>query len=97
MFELDMFFVARQINLKLNLNQNEVHKDYVRIKLALVKAKGSVKSLDGKNTEDLMQISGLKEKIDQVAKIKSVCWYGHVFIEHKHNVISKRLHCKKAQ
>ena len=38
----------------------------------------SVKLVDKKNTEDLMNMLGLKEATDKLAKVNGMRWYSHV-------------------
>ena len=49
-----------------------------RTERAMVRAMCGVKLMDRKKTEDLMQMLGLEESVDQLAKANSVRWYGHV-------------------
>ena len=40
--------------------------------------------MDRKNTEELMEMLGLKETWDRMAKANGVRWYGHVIKRVKH-------------
>ena len=45
---------------------------------AMVRSMCGVKSVDRKKMEDLMEMLGLKEILDRMAKANGVRWYGHV-------------------
>ena len=45
---------------------------------SMVRAMCSVKLVDKKNTEDLMDMLGLKEAADKLAKVNGMRCYGHV-------------------
>ena len=49
-----------------------------RTERALVRSMCEVKLVDRKNTEELMEMLGLKETLDRMAKTNGVRWYGHV-------------------
>ena len=50
-----------------------------------------VKLLDRRNSEELMDMFGIKESLDRMAKASSVLWYGHVLRKEHENVIMKAL------
>ena len=50
--------------------------------------------MDKKSTKDLMQMLDLNETIDQLAKVNSVRWYGHVLRKDKNNFMRKALDLK---
>ena len=50
--------------------------------------------MDKKSTKDLMQMLGLNETVDQLARADCVCWYGHVFRKDKSIFMSKALDSK---
>ena len=45
---------------------------------SIVRAMCGVKFVDKRNTEELMDILGLKEAADKLARANGVRWYGHV-------------------
>ena len=45
--------------------------------------------MDKKSTKDLMQILDLNCTIDQLAKAKTVRWYGHVLRKDKNNILRR--------
>ncbi|XP_006820969.1 uncharacterized protein LOC102810427 [Saccoglossus kowalevskii] len=49
-----------------------------RTERAMVRVMCGLKLMDRKITEDLMQMLGLKETVDRLAKANGVRWYGHV-------------------
>ena len=49
-----------------------------RTERSTVRAMCGVKLVDKKNTEDLMNMLGLKEAADKLAKANGLSWYGHV-------------------
>ena len=57
----------------------------------MVRAICGVKLMDKKNTEDLMDMLGLKETVDRLAKANGVRWYGHVLRREKDDVLRKAL------
>ena len=48
-----------------------------------------VKLMDEKSTKGLMQMLGLNETIDQLAKASSVRWYGRVLRKYRNNFLSR--------
>ena len=51
----------------------------------------SVKLVDKKNTEDLMDMLRLKEAADNLAKANGMRWYGHVLRRPKQDVFMKAM------
>ena len=47
--------------------------------------------MDRKSTKDLMQMLDLNEAIDQLTKVNSFRWHGHVLRKDKNNVLRKAL------
>ena len=62
-----------------------------RAERAMLRVMCGVKLMDRKKTEDLMQMLGLEETIDQLAKANSVRWYGHVLRRDDDHVLRKAL------
>ena len=62
-----------------------------RAERAMVRVMCGVKLMDRKKTEDLMQMLGLEETIDQLAKANSVRWYGHVLRMDDDHVLRRAL------
>ena len=50
-----------------------------------------VKLVDRKNMEELMEMLGLKETLDGIAKANEVRWYGHVMRREDDNVLTKAM------
>ena len=50
-----------------------------------------VKLLDRRNSEELMDMLGIKESLDRMAKASSTRWYGHVLRKKDEDVIVKVL------
>ena len=44
----------------------------------MIRAMSGVKLLDQRNSEELMDMLGIKESLDRMAKACSIRWYGHV-------------------
>ena len=61
-----------------------------RTERAMVRSKCGVKLVDRKMMEDLMEMLGLKETLDRMAKANGVKWYGHV-IRRDDNILKKAL------
>ena len=59
----------------------------------MIRAMCSVKKLDRRNREKLMDMLGIKESLDRMAKASSTSmrWYGHVLRKEDENVIVKAL------
>ena len=56
-----------------------------------IQAMCGVKVLDRRNSEVLMNMLGIKESLDRMAKASSIRWYGHVLRKVDENVIAKAL------
>ena len=56
-----------------------------------MKSMCGVKSEDRKNTEELMELLGLKETLDKMAKANGVRWYGHVIRREDDNILKKAM------
>ena len=52
---------------------------------------GGAKLIEKKRTVDLMEMLGLKETADQMAKVNGVRWYGHVLRRNDTHVLRKAL------
>ena len=58
----------------------------------MIRAMCRVNLLDRRNSEKLMDTSGIKESLDRIAKASSIMrWYGHVLRKEDENVIVKAL------
>ena len=55
------------------------------------RAMSGVKLLDRRNSEELMDMLGIKGTLDRMAKASSIRWYGHVLRKEDENVIVKAL------
>ena len=62
-----------------------------RTERATIRALCDVKLLDRRNNEELMDMLGIKESLDRMAKASSMRWYGHVLRKEDENVIVKAL------
>ena len=62
-----------------------------RTERAMVRAMCGVKLMDRKKTEVLMQMLGLEETVDQMAKANGVRWYGHVLRRDVDHVLRRAL------
>ena len=62
-----------------------------RIERPMIRAMCGVKPLDQRNSKELMDILGIKESLDRMAKASSIRWYGHVLRKEDENVIVKAL------
>ena len=62
-----------------------------RTERAMIRAMCDVKLLDRKNSEELMDMLGIKESLDIMAKASIMRWYGHVLRKEDENVIVKAL------
>ena len=60
-----------------------------RTERAIIRAMCSVKLLDQRNSEELMDMLAIKESLDRMAKASSMRWYGHVLRLEDKNVIVK--------
>ena len=50
-----------------------------------------VKLVDSKNNEELIEMLGVKERLDKMAKTNGVRWYGHVVSRDDDNVLQRAL------
>ena len=50
-----------------------------------------VKLVDRKNMEELMEMLGLKETLDRMAKANGVKWYGHAITRDDDNILKKAI------
>ena len=62
-----------------------------RTERATIRAMYGVKALDRKNSDELMDMLGIKESLDRITKASSRQWYGHVLRKEDENVIVKAL------
>ena len=65
-----------------------------RAERAMVRAMCSVKLMEKKRTEDLMEMLGLKETVVQMENANGVRWYGHVMRRNDGPVLRKALSLK---
>ena len=62
-----------------------------RTERTMIRAMCGLKLLDRKNSEELMDMLGIKESLDRMAKASSMRWYGHVLRKEDENGIVKAL------
>ena len=62
-----------------------------RTERAMIRAMCGVKLLDRRSSEELMDMLGIKESLDRMAKISSIRWYGHLLRKEDENVMVKAL------
>ena len=62
-----------------------------RTERAMIRATCGAKLLDRRNSEELMDMLGIKKSLDRMAKASSIRWYGHVLRKADENVIVKAL------
>ena len=62
-----------------------------RTERAMTRAMCSVKLLNRRNSEELMNMLGIKESLDRMAKASSMRWYGQVLRKEDEDVIVKAL------
>ena len=62
-----------------------------RTERAMVRAMCGVKLMDKRNTEELMDMLGLKETLEGLAKANGVRWFGHVLRRDDDSVLRKAL------
>ena len=62
-----------------------------RTERAMVRSMCGVKFVDRKNNEELMEMLGLEETLDKMAKVNEVLWYEHVVRRDDDNVVKKAL------
>ena len=65
-----------------------------RTERAMVRSMSGVKLLNRKKMEDLMEMLGLKETLDGMAKASGVRWYGHVIRRDDGNILKKAMMMK---
>ena len=58
---------------------------------AMERSMFGVKLVDGKNTEELMEMLDLKKTLDRMAKANGVRWYGHVIRREDDNILKKAI------
>ena len=58
-----------------------------RMETAMIRAMCDVKLIDQRNSEELMNMLGIKESLDRMAKASSMRWYGDVLRKEDENVI----------
>ena len=76
-------------------SQVQTPKLFLKPKLVqMVRAMCGVKLMEKKRTEDLMEMSGLKETVVQMAKVNGVRQYGHVLRRNDGHVLRKALEFK---
>ena len=64
----------------------------LRTERAMIRAMCGLKLLDQRNSEELtMDMLGIKESLDRMAKASSLRWYGHVLRKEGEDVIVKAL------
>ena len=62
-----------------------------RTKRAMVRSICGVKLVNRKNTEELMEVLGLKKTLDRMAKSNGVRWYVHVIRREEDNTLKKAM------
>ena len=62
-----------------------------RTERAMVRSMCGVKLVDRKKMEDLMEMLGLKETLDSMAKANGVRWYGQVMRREDDNILKKAM------
>ena len=62
-----------------------------RAERAMVRSVCGVKLVDRMNTEELMEMLGLKKTLDRMAKANGVRWYGHVIRREDDNILKKAM------
>ena len=60
-----------------------------RTERAMIRAMCGVKLLDQRNSEELLDMLGIKESLDRMAKASSIWWYSHVLRKEDENVVVK--------
>ena len=58
---------------------------------AIVRSMCGVKLVNKKNMEELMEMLGLKEMLDRMAKSNGARWYGHVIRRDDDNILKKAM------
>ena len=62
-----------------------------RTERAMMRSMCGVKLVDRKKMEDLMEMLGLMETLDRMAKANGVRWYGHVIRRDDDNILKKAM------
>ena len=62
-----------------------------RTERAMIRVMCGVKLLDQRNSEELMDMLGIRKSLDWMAKASSIWWYDHVLRKKDQNVIVKPL------
>ena len=62
-----------------------------RTERAMVRSMCGVKLVNRKNTEELMEMLGLKKTLNRMAKANGVRWYGHVIRRENDNILKKAM------
>ena len=62
-----------------------------RTETAMVRSMCGVKLVNRKKMEELMEMFGLKETLDRMAKANGVRWYGHVIRRDDDNILKKAM------
>ena len=62
-----------------------------RTERAMVRSMCGVKLVDRRKMEDLMEMLGLKETLDSMAKANGVRWYGQVMRREDDNILKKAM------
>ena len=62
-----------------------------RTERAMVRSMCEVTLVDRKNTEELMEMLGLKKTLDRMAKANGVRWYGHMIKREDDNILKKAM------
>ena len=62
-----------------------------RTESAMIRAMCGGKLQDRRNSEELIDMLGIKESLDRMAKASSMRWYGHVLRKEEENMIVKAL------
>ena len=65
-----------------------------RTERAMVRLMCGVKLVDRKNTEELMEMLGLKKTLHRMVKANGVKWYGHVIRREDDNKLKKTMMTK---
>ena len=65
--------------------------DFEKNRGAMLRAMCGVKLMDKKITKELMEMLGLVESLEMIAKANAVRWYGHVLRREDGNILRKAL------
>ena len=63
----------------------------IEVERSMVRAMCGVKLVDKRNTEKLMDMLGLKEAADELAKANGIRWYGYVLRQSEEDVLMKAM------